>query len=261
MTGAGERSRSKGNGRSTRLIATIACLSAFVILIGLGVWQLQRKVWKDALIARIDARSHTAATLIPPEDDWLDWNTENGEYFTVKLRGAFLHEGESPVLGAITAAYGDTIQGAYLLTPLRLTNGAIVFIERGFVPRLLLEHPPRLNNLPDDEVEIIGVLRGPQKRGLFTPTDDTSRNLWFTRDPLAMATAHGLTRTAPFYVQATAISPPQPALWPKPMPVRIDLPNNHLHYALTWFGLSGALIAVLIAFHLRRRLERSVETT
>ena len=239
------RTERTGSALRSPIIVTLVCLCAFAILIGLGLWQLQRKAWKEDLLARMGSRLHEASIPLPSEAEWPRWQAEQDEFRRVTLQGVFLHEAESPVYGTFASQRGDSLQGFYLLTPLRLTDGSIVFVERGFIPQALLNRSARPDSLPATEVTLEGVMRAPQLRGTFTPVDDGNKNLWFTRDPLAMAKAQGLMRVAPFYVQAKSLK--QPYDWLKSAPVRPELLNNHLQYALTWFGLAGALACVLTA--------------
>ncbi len=237
--------------RST-IAVSLVCLCAFTVLIGLGLWQLQRKAEKEAILVRMDSRLREAPVQLPTETEWPRWQPEQDEYRRVTLRGTFLHESESPVYGTFDTQRGDGAHGFYLLTPVRLTDGSIVFVERGFVPDRLSDRSTRSDALPTSEISIDGVMRAPQRRGFFTPADGTEKNLWFTRDPSAMAKAHNLTKVAPFYVQASSLD--QPSGWPKPASIHPDLPNNHLQYALTWFGLAGALFSIYISFTLSKHI-------
>src|SRR5262249_16313617 len=103
-------------------------------------------------------------------------------------------------------------------------------------------------------VDIVGVLRWAEHAGMFTPAAEPARNLWFARDPLAIAAAKGWGNVAPFYVEQEA--PVPPGGLPQPGKLTVNLPNNHLQYALTWFSLAAVLIAVFVAFARARRREK-----
>ncbi|MGO4704727.1 SURF1 family protein [Microvirga sp. 2MCAF38] len=237
--------------RLRALIApAIATLVALAILVTLGTWQLQRKAWKEGLIAQIEARSHGEPGSIQREAQWSSWRASDDEFRRVRLTGTFLNQFETPVYGLAPAQRGSPLQGFYLMTPLRLADGAIVMINRGFVPTELRDPKARPNSQPQGEVSVTGLVRAPEARNTFTPADDPAKNSWFTRDPEAIAKAHGLTRVAPFLIDADATS--NPGGWPKGGQTRLDLPNDHLQYAFTWFGIALTLIGVFGVFAWRR---------
>ena len=125
-----------------------------------------------------------------------------------------------------------------------------MIVNRGFVPTELRDPAARPQSQPTGEATVTGLVRAPQARAWFTPEDVPSQNRWFTRDPSSIAAAKGLDRTAPFYVEADAA--PNPGGWPRGGQTRPDLPNSHLQYALTWYGLALALAGVFGAFAWRR---------
>jgi surfeit locus 1 family protein len=125
-----------------------------------------------------------------------------------------------------------------------------VIVNRGFVPTELRDPASRPQSQPPGEATVTGLVRAPQARAWFIPQDVPSENRWFTRDPGAIAAAKDLDRTAPFYVEADATA--NPGGWPRGGQTRLDLPNNHLQYALTWYGLALALAVVFGAFARRR---------
>jgi len=243
------RSAAAKNGRSL-LLPGLASLIALGILIGLGTWQLQRKAWKEGLIAQIEARAHGEPGAIVPPSRWDQWRADQDEFRRVRLTGTFLHQFETPVYGLAPAQRGAPAQGYYLMTPLRLADGAIVMINRGFVPTELRDPATRPESQPAGDVTVTGLVRAPEERNPFTPADDPARNTWFARDPQAIARARNLDRVAPFYVEADAT--PNPGGWPRGGQTRLELPNNHLQYAVTWFGIALTLVGVFGAFAWRR---------
>lgn len=228
----------------------IATLVALAILLTLGTWQLQRKSWKEGLIGQIEARSHGEPGRIVPEAQWGSWRAADDEFRRVRLEGVLLNALETPVYGLAPAQRGSPMQGFYLMTPLRLSDGAIVMINRGFVPTELREPGTRPQSRPEGTTIVTGLVRAPEARNTFTPPDDPSKNSWFTRDPQAIAKAHGLERAAPFLIDADAT--PNPGGWPRGGQTRLNLPNDHLQYAFTWFGIALTLIGVFGAFAWRR---------
>lgn len=243
-------SRARPAGRRGLLAPGLATLVALAILIALGVWQLERKAWKEDLLAQIQARAYGEPGAVAPEADWPAWRAEADEFRRVRLSGAFRHDLEAPVHGLAPAPGGRTAQGFYVFTPLVLTDGAVVMVNRGFVPTELGDPARRPEGQVAGPVTVTGLLRAPEAPRLFVPGNDPARNSWFTRDVAAMAQAKGLTRVAPFYVDADAT--PNLGGWPKGGQTRLALPNDHLHYALTWFGLALTLVGVFAGFAWRR---------
>jgi surfeit locus 1 family protein len=237
-------------GRSL-IVPGLAALVALAILVGLGTWQLQRKAWKEGLIAQIEARAYGEPGPIVPEADWPAWRADQDEFRKVRVTGTFLHDFEAPVYGLAPGdRQGAPLQGYYLVTPLKLAGGAVVMVNRGFVPMDLRDPARRPESQPQGEVTITGLVRAPEARNPFTPNDDPAKNQWFTRDPQAIAAAHKLERVAPFLIDADAS--PNPGGWPRGGQTPLTLPNNHLQYAVTWFGLALTLIGVFAAFAWRR---------
>jgi surfeit locus 1 family protein len=229
----------------------LATVIALAILVSLGSWQLERKAWKEGLIARIDARAHGAPAEIVPEARWPDWRAEDDEFRRVRVTGMFLHDREVAVHGLMSGGRGSPVQGYYLFTPLRLTSGAFVLVNRGFVPTELRDPARRDETAPAGEVTLTGLVRAPETRGPFMPENEPAAERWFTRDIAAMARARGLERAAPFWIDLDPV--PSATVWPRPGQTRFAIPNNHLGYALTWFGLALTLVAVFGAWAWRQR--------
>jgi surfeit locus 1 family protein len=159
----------------------------------------------------------------------------------VQISGRFLHEHEVAVHGLMPSGQrGQPVQGFYLLTPLRLQDGSNVIVNRGFIPTQLRDPATRPQSRPEGEVTVTGLIRGPEKRGSFRPEDDPARDVWFIRDPRQIAQAKDLARVAPFLIDAD--DTPNPGGWPKGGQTRLTMANDHLHYALTWFGLALVLV-------------------
>jgi surfeit locus 1 family protein len=238
----------------TLLAPGLATLAALAVLLALGVWQLERKAWKESLIAQIDARAHGAPAEIAPEAQWPAWRAEEDEFRRVRLSGTFLHDKEVAVHGLMSGQRGAPTQGYYLFTPLRLTSGAVVMVNRGFVPLDLRDPARRGEPVPASEVAVTGLVRAPEARSWFMPENEPAADRWFVRDIAEMARARDLERVAPFWIDLDPV--PNAAGWPRPGQTKLAIPNNHLGYALTWFGIALALIGVFGAWA-RRRLQES----
>lgn len=234
------------------ILPALAALIGFAVLVSLGTWQLQRRAWKLDLIERIEARAYATPGALPPESEWAAWSPQAQEYRRVRVTGRFLYDKEAPVHGLLPGPQpGQPIQGFYLLTPLELRDGSVVIVNRGFVPTELRDPGRRPGSDPAGEVTFTGLMRAPEKRGWFVPENDPARNVWFTRDADEIARAKGLARVAPFLIDAGA--GPDAGGWPRGGQTRLSIPNDHLQYALTWFGLALTLAGVFAAFAWRRR--------
>ena len=228
----------------------LASVVAFAILVSLGWWQLERKAWKEGLIAAIEARAHGDAGAIRPEDEWSRWKPTDDEFRRVRVRGAFRHADEVRLHGLAEERRGKAVLGYYVFTPLALPDGSNLLVNRGFVTPDRLDAPSRPEGQVAGEVTITGLVRAPERRGWFLPANRPADGEWFVRDIAEMSRVRGLSRTAPFYVDADAT--PNLGGWPKGGQTRLVLPNDHLGYALTWFGLAGSLAGVFAAFAWRR---------
>lgn len=222
---------------------TVLTAAGMALLVGLGLWQVERLHWKRALIATIKARVAAPAVTVPAEAEWPGFDVTAFEYRRLRLTGTFHHGRE---FHYFTQA-DDGTPGYDIVTPLALASGGVVLVDRGFVPAERKDPQTRGAGQIEGVAAVVGIARAPQSRGSFTPADDPARNIWFTRDPQAMAKAAGLGPVAPFYVEADAT--PNPGGWPKGGRTRLQVSNRHLQYALTWFGLAGALLVIYLLYH------------
>ena len=234
--------------------ATLFTTAAIAILVGLGIWQLERRIWKNNLVATVTTRIDRPPQDLPPSVSWLRVTPDGNEYAHVRFPAEFIEGQEALVYTSGSSLRPDVEgQGFWVFAPARLADGSIVLINRGFVPLDRKDPARRLLGLPRGRVEIVGYLRWPEKRGLFTPADDVNGNVWYVRDPQSMAETHRWAATAPFYIDQE--QPVPSGGLPKPGKIDVKLPNNHLQYALTWFGLALAaagVYAAWLAAHLRR---------
>ena len=218
-------------------------VAGLAVLIGLGTWQLQRKQWKDALIAKIAAR--VTAEPMPLAQARQIWSGGGDiEYLHFVARGRFHHDKERYLYAPASAGLGW-----HVYSPLEWAPAHFVWVNRGFVPDARKDPATRREGQLTGEVEIAGLFRIRQAKGAFTPTNDVARNLWYWPDVAAMqASAFGTGMSAlPFTVDADA-RPEPPGGLPRGGVTRLDLPNRHLEYALTWYGLALTLIGVFVAF-------------
>lgn len=234
-------------GRRSWVGLLVPAVLVFALLIGLGVWQLQRKAWKEALIASLTAELVAPPVALPPAAAWPQLDPASAEYRRVGFTAEFDHAKEALVFAAATGFRPDVSgPGYWVFTPARLAGGGVVIVNRGFVPDGRQDAASRRAGQIRGPVEITGALRWPDTRHWFTPKDDVAHNLWFSRDPVSIAAAKGIGPVAPFYVEQEAPAPPDGL--PQPGKLVVALPDNHLQYALTWFGLAAVLVGVFISW-------------
>ena len=214
------------------------------ILVALGAWQVARLQWKNAVVAQIEARRTAPITNVPPATQWSALNPDDYEYRHVALTGAFEPEKAALVYRGGAPNAPGVGPGYLILMPLRLPTDDVVIVNRGFVP--LADASTARGNTPTGTVSVSGLMRSPETRNAFTPADDAAKGVWYTRDPASIAAHFGVQRVAPFTIDADV--DPKAQGWPRAGTTVIDIPNNHLSYALTWWGLALALIAVTAAF-------------
>jgi cytochrome oxidase assembly protein ShyY1 len=212
---------------------------AFAVLVSLGTWQLQRKTWKEGLIATLDERLAAAPVALPVSETWPALDPAHDEYRRVTFTAKF-EKNEDALVYASASAFRPDVSGfgLWVFTPAQLADGSVVVINRGFVPSNTNWKPNVVPSTPaSGDTVLSGVMRWPERRGWFTPQDKA--NIFFVRDPAAIAAAKGWGRVAPFYVELE--SPMPTGGWPQPGKLMPNLPNNHLQYAVTWCGLALVL--------------------
>jgi len=219
----------------------IPALIAFVVLVGLGSWQIQRKAWKEGLIASLDAQLAAPPIALPAPAAWAGLDRAKDEYRRVTFSATFDNSKEA-LLFAAPSTFRPDVEGPgyWVLTPARVADGSIVIVNRGFVPDGRQDPKTRPASQIPGPVTIVGSMRWPEERHWFTPADEPANNLWFAADPQSIAAAKGLSGVAPFYVEQE--SPVPPGGLPKPGKLMVTLPDNHLQYALTWYGLALVLV-------------------
>lgn len=228
MTQADPRSRRAG----FPVGLTLAALLLFIGLCALGIWQVERLAWKHDLITRVDARIHAAPVPAPRNADRSD------EYRRVTVTGRFLHDKT-----ALTQASTVRGPGYWVMTPLLRDDGAMLLVNRGFVPPEARTRHDR----PPGRVRVTGLLRLSEPGGGFLRSNDPAADRWYSRDVAAIAAARRLGPVASYFIDAQA--GPSPDALPVGGLTVVQFPNNHLGYAVTWFVLAamvaGAYIMVM----------------
>lgn len=231
----------------------VATTLALAVLVSLGFWQLERKAWKEGLLRQIESRAHGEPGEIVPERDWPEWRASDDEFRRVRLEGAYQADRLVALNGLAELRARQATQGFYLFEPLRRDDGSTVMVNRGFVPTELRDQAIAALRSAPPRTSVVGLVRAPETRGWFVPENEPARDRWWVRDLGDMARARGLARLAPFYVDADATA--NPGVWPKGGQTQLTLRNDHLQYAVTWFGLAATLLVVFAAFA-RSRLSR-----
>jgi surfeit locus 1 family protein len=230
----------------------VAAVLLFCAFLWLGTWQVQRRAWKLDLIARVEQRVRAPAVPSPPPGEWAQVTAANSEYRHVQATGAFLNDSET-----LVQALTDLGAGFWVLTPLRLGDGTVVLVNRGFVPPEKRERAAHGAAEATTAATVTGLLRITEPKGWFLRRNDPAKSLWYSRDVQAIAAARGLgvARVAPYFIDQEAASASGGA---DSAPVGgltvIAFRNTHLTYAITWYGL--ALLVVIGAWIVIREERR-----
>ncbi|HYB05699.1 MAG TPA: SURF1 family protein [Methyloceanibacter sp.] len=227
------------------LLLTVLSVAALAVLIGLGVWQLQRLQWKESLIAEIEMRTK-AEPISLQEAVTRARAGEDMSYVRVRVDGRF-DNGKERYLFAVS----DGTPGWHVITPLTTSEGEVVLIDRGFVSEAFRDPASRPQGELTDAVTVTGPARPPESQGLFIPDNEIEQNRWFWGDLFAMAKSMfggvaGTKDVAPFFLEAEWSD--IPGGWPLGGQTRLDLPNNHLQYAITWFALALCLVVIYVIY-------------
>lgn len=232
------------------ILPILAATIVFAILVGLGLWQIERLQWKEALIAQVSARATSAPIPAPGPKAWADAGQGNLEYQPVSVTGRFHHQYEAhgfTTLAAPRGRFGGI--GYFVMTPLETDEGWFVYVNRGFVPQVRKEGATRQAGQIDTKATVTGLWRGPRPGPRLIAKDDTADNIWFSRDPGRFAAWNGPpgALVAPYIIDAYFDADLKGGL-PQGGETFIDFPNNHLGYALTWFGLAAGLLGVVLVY-------------
>jgi surfeit locus 1 family protein len=235
----------RGRLRGGLAVPIVFAAAAVTVFVALGTWQLQRRVEKLALIETLDRCLSAVPTALPARSLWPQLDRAEDEYRRVRFSAAFMPAAHALVYAGPSPFPSDMPGAGYWVFALaRTTSGDLLVVNRGYVPEGEKDANSRAANDGAANVEVIGVMRWPQARSYFAPADDPLRNLWFVRDHLAIARAKGWGEVAPFYVELE--EPPPTGGLPRPALFRPNIRNEHLQYAITWFGLAAVLIVMLV---------------
>ena len=238
----------------------IVTLAMVVTCLALGIWQLQRRLEKHALIAALNERLAAASEALPAQAQWNALTPARDEFRRVHFTATYARLPDVMVYSSGSAVRDDISgPGTWAFLPAQMADGAIVAVNTGFVQNTMQDRAQQDRAagrlVTGQPIKLTGYLRFPEKAGTLTPVENISKRLWFTRDHLAMARAlgwaEGGTMVAPFYID---LESPVPASGiPKPGPLKVHLKDDHMQYAITWFSLAAAM---MIAFAVWMRGQR-----
>lgn len=235
----------KPNSGPATLWPAIMTLGLFGVLIFLGIWQMQRLEWKTQLLERIKERQAAAAVELPT-DLAIPGQLE---FRRVALEGRFQPSREAHLF--TTNNFG--VPGYHIYAPFRLKDGRVLIVNRGWVPENLRLPETRPESRLDGPLRLSGVVRLSREPGWFTPDNDPGANIWYYADLEAMAAYLGVKGALPLFVELDRGS--APGDWPRGGVSRLNIPNNHLVYAITWFSLAVILL-VIFGLWLRKARNR-----
>ena len=220
------------------LIPSVMTVLALALLVSLGQWQVQRLNWKTELLATMDARVHgTPVNVVDHPADVEAWN-----YRRVVARGVFDHDREAH----LQTTGPDGKAGYDIYTPLRLADGRAVIVNRGWVPFAKKDQSTRGDGLSVGEVSVVGLARLNRTAEWYMPKNNTVKNIWFTANLPEMASFMNVKVALPLFVDADAT--PIAGGYPIGGQTILDIPNNHLDYALTWYGLALVLLVIYLLY-------------
>jgi cytochrome oxidase assembly protein ShyY1 len=234
-------------------IFTLAMVALFV---GLGVWQLQRRVEKHALIAVLTERLAAAPAPLPPAAEWNKLTPDRDEFRRVSFAATYETRLDAMVYGSGSSIRPDISgPGTWAFLPARLASGETVAVNAGFVPNTMQDRGMQdravAQLITGKAVAMTGYIRFPVTAGVLTPNVEHDKRLWFARDHLAMAQALGWQEVAPFYIDLEMPVPPSGI--PKPGPLEVNLRDDHMQYAITWFTLAAAVVIAFFVWIRRAR--------
>jgi len=208
-------------------------LVMLTVLLGLGTWQVYRLRWKQAILAQL---AHAEAAPPIPLPDIPE------PYTKVAVTGHLRADLSAQYAVEVRDTRDGPQMGTYLVQPLERTAELPLLVERGWVPQ---KRATPIDQ-PQGQTTIVGYIHEPDTPGLFSAKDDPAARIFYTLNPAAIGASLGLGHVAPFIL--VALGPAPPELWPDPAQRLPQPPNNHLSYAITWYGLAAALVVIFLVW-------------
>lgn len=226
-------------------LAVIA-LAMVGMLASLGIWQLQRRTAKHALIGALTERLAAAPVALPVASQWADLTPAQDEFRRVRFVATYDRKPDAMVYSSGSAVRSDIAgPGTWAFLPARLASGGTLVVNAGFAQNTMQDRAQQDRAvtplMSERDVPMTGYLRFPEAAGALIPAADAAKRLWFARDHMAMAQTLGWGEVAPFYIDLESPAPASGV--PKPGPLDVRLKDDHLQYAITWFGLATVVAA------------------
>jgi surfeit locus 1 family protein len=219
---------------------TLFTVPALISLVVLGTWQVHRLQWKQDLIDKLQSRS-VASPVLPPAEGA---DLEAFEFRRVRVTGAYRLDRELYLVGRSLIG----APGFHIMTPLEPDDGTMaVLVDRGWVPFEGRDPARRPGGQIAGPVTVNGIVRLQKPKGYFVPDNQPARNSWYFVDVAAMSKTAGVALRPGYYIVSDAVA--LPGGFPKGGQWRLDLPNDHLQYAITWYSLAVALLVIYILYH------------
>ncbi len=218
---------------------TLCTIPSLIVLFLLGSWQIQRLSWKSELISNYNINFSKD----PISVDELLHKNEEKKFRRVVISGKYDHENEIQIIGKTYEGNA----GFHIITPFILTNNEIIYVNRGWVPKKYVDRNKREFTLFEGNTKVIGLVRLPQKKGYFVPENEPHNGFWFTIKPDEFNSHLEISADTNYYIDELNID--GKLKLPMPANGKIQIPNNHLQYAITWYSLAIGLLLVYIAWH------------
>ena len=222
---------------------SIVSAIVFLILLSFGTWQIKRLFWKEALIERYLLQSQSNP--IKDQTQLKDNNVD--EFKSIEIQGSFLHNNEIYITGKTFEGNA----GFHVITPFKLKNNTVILVNRGWVSEGYRDQEKRKFSLAEGQILIKGIIRYPQKKGYFVPENDGKNGFWFTIKPNEIINFLNLTSNKvikTYYIDA--LRQGEKLTLPIGVTGKPKLRNQHLSYAVTWYGLALSLLFVYFSYHM-----------
>lgn len=230
-------------------IAWLFFIAGFGLTLALGTWQVQRLSWKEGLIAELAAANEAAPLTSLPHTE--------AEFAPLQFRRATLHgTWVNNVEFHLAPRYRRNKFGYAIISPLKLPDGRILLVNRGWVPGDKKLPDSRPESAVNGSAVVHGLIRVGPERSYFTPLNQPTKNIWFGRDIAEMAAEAKLDNTVPAMLDlADAEAEKAGKALPIPSDGVIRLRNDHLSYMLTWYGIAAGILVIFLVYH-RKKLAR-----
>lgn len=224
-----------------RPLPLIMTVGAVVLMFGLGIWQVERLVWKEKIIHTIElAKKKPPIEGLPQTREAL----EKLAFQRVQVQGEFQNNREF----YLAPRYDGGALGYHVLTPFKLIDGRTVLLNRGWVPNDKKDPATRKEGQIEGKISVITMVRTDRDRTWFTPGNQPEKNVWFAKDIKEM-NAYAHLDMAPYALDVLYDAPPGGL--PKPFDGDLAPRNDHLGYAITWFSIGLACLIISLMYHYR----------